>query len=81
MNCLFVVIARLLRLLPLPFILKLCLPAGESDVELAGFTEGYVLVVNADCSLWSMELDPASVQVVVEDKGWCSWRVSVSLDR
>ena len=50
---------------------------GESDVELAGFTEGYVWVVNADCSLVSMELDPGSAKVVLEDKGWCSWRVSI----
>ena len=36
-------------------------PAGNADVELAGFSEGYVLVVNADRSLTSLEMDRKSV--------------------
>ena len=52
------------------------LSPGEADVEVAGFTEGYVFVVVANGSLVDIELDRASVEVVVEDKGWCRWRVS-----
>ena len=52
------------------------LPPGEADVEVAGFTEEYVFVVIANGSLVEIQLDRASVEVVVEDKGWCRWRVS-----
>ena len=51
-------------------------PTAKSSVEAAGYLMGYVFVISSKASLLAMEQDKTCIDVEVEDKGWCRWRVS-----